>query len=141
MSNFLSQLYMEYMIGPKGMPLKNPDGGQIYKVMAPLVYQSDVAGRTIVVPEGFFTDLASIPRLPFVYRELNGAADLPGVVHDYVYSSGILTRNLADKLLREACLLVGVSPVKAWMIYTGVRVGGASHYAQSPESKPEDYKK
>lgn len=110
------------------MPLKNRDGRQFYRVNEPLVYRSDVASMIIKVPAGFVTDLASVPRLPFVYLLLNGVADEPGVVHDYLYSVGMFPRALSDKVLYEACLVTGVPTWKASAIYAGVRVGGASHY-------------
>jgi hypothetical protein len=36
------------------------DGG--WRLHAPLVYYSDVLGRTVTVPTGYFTDLASVPQ-------------------------------------------------------------------------------
>jgi hypothetical protein len=119
---------MTLMTDCNDQPLRNRDGRQFYQVNEPLVYRSDVASTIIKVPEGFVTDLASIPRLPFVYLLLNGFADEAGVVHDYLYSVGTLPRDVADKVLYEACILTGVSAWKASAIYAGVRVGGASHY-------------
>lgn len=130
MSKFLTRLDMDLMVDPQGIPLKNRGGEQLYQLNTPLIYQSDVAGITITVPAGFVTDLASIPRLPFIYLLLAKVADLPGVVHDWAYSTGKLPREMADRVLREACLLIGVPAWKATAIYWGVRVGGASHYGQ-----------
>lgn len=140
MSKFLSPLCMQYMVNDAGTPLKNPDGRQIYQVISPLSYDSDVAGRNITVPAGFLTDLASIPRLPFFYRELSNVADLPGVVHDYLYSNGCVSRDVADLMLKEMCLLVGLPYWKTQAIYMGVRLGGESHFNQDNESNPKDYK-
>ena len=129
MSSFLSELRLEMVTcNSLNIPLKNREGRQIWMVMAPFTYQSDVLGREITVPDGFLTDLASIPRVPFFYRELEQLADLPGVVHDYIYSCGCASRDQADLLLKEACLLIGLSAWKAWAIYYGVRVGGGSHF-------------
>ena len=81
-----------------------------------------------MVPGGFITDLSSIPRLPFIYLLLNGISDLPGVLHDFLYSTGVVLRKIADLILREACLTIGVPRWKAELIYAGVRVGGGSRY-------------
>ena len=128
MSKFITGLDMHFMYDPDGMPLKNRMGRQLYQLDSPLIYQSDVAGVVITAPAGFVSDLASIPRLPLIYLLLNAIADVPGVIHDFIYSSGCLPRDMADKVLREACLLTGVPAWKANLIYAGVRVGGASHY-------------
>lgn len=134
MSRFLSGLCMSFMYTPEGMPLSNREGRQLYQLDKDLIYQSDVAGATFTVPVGFVTDFASIPRLPFVYFLLNGIADEPGVVHDFLYSTATIDRAMADQVLKEACLLFGVSRWKAEAIYLGVRVGGASHYGASSGS-------
>ena len=131
MSAFMTSLSMTALTHPKtGLPLLTRQGRQLYRINQDLVYVSDIAG-TITVPAGFVSDLASIPRLPLIYLLLNGIADEPGVVHDYLYSTGKVPRAMADQVLREACLLTGVPAWKADLIYVGVRVGGASHYAQN----------
>ena len=131
MSAFLTPLSMTALTHPKtGLPLLTRQGRQLYRIDQDLVYVSDIAGK-ITVPAGFVTDLASIPRLPLIYLLLNGIADEPGVVHDYLYSTGKVSRAMADQVLREACILTGVPAWKANLIYAGVRVGGASHYAQA----------
>lgn len=127
-SRFYSRLSMTLLVDANERPLRNRDGRQFYQVNEPLVYKSEIASTIIKVPAGFVTDLASIPRLPFVYLILNGLADEAGVVHDYLYSIGMFSRALSDKVLYEACLVTGVATWKASAIYAGVRVGGASHY-------------
>ena len=131
MSTFLTPLQMEYMTCPFNKPLKNREGRQLYRLIAPLLYQSDIAGVTITVPVGYISDLASIPRMPLVYRELESLADMPGVAHDFCYSTGFLDRDTADLMLKEACFLIGLPAWKVWAIYYGVRVGGGSHYMRS----------
>lgn len=131
MSAFLTPLNAEWITCPENRPLKNRDGRQLYRILTPFVYQSDVAGRMITVPDGFVTDLASIPRIALVFRELEGIADMPGVVHDFLYSTGPLPRETCDQVLKEACLLIGISAWKVWAIYSGVRVGGKSHYMRT----------
>jgi len=126
----MTPLKVEWVTCPFNTPLKNRDGRQLYRVIEPFIYESDVAGKTIIVPAGYITDLASIPRVPLVYRELEQLADMPGVPHDFCYSTGFLDRDTADLMLKEACLLIGLSAWKAQAIYWGVRIGGKSHYMQ-----------
>jgi len=128
MSKFVTILDMELMCSTDGYPLVNRNGEQLYQLRTPFIYQSDVADMVITVPAGFVTDLASIPRLPFVYILLAKISDMPGVVHDSLYSTGAIPRALADKVLREACLLIGVSAWKVWLIYQCVRLCCSGHY-------------
>jgi hypothetical protein len=80
-----------------------------------------------VVDADFVTDLASIPQ---AFLSLFGeTAQRASVPHDFEYSNlGTLTRGVADKMLKEACILSGVPKWKAYAIYAGVRIGGAGHF-------------
>jgi hypothetical protein len=118
------------MENENGCSLFNKDGRQLWQVMHDFAYQSDVAGVTIVVPEGFVTDFASVPRIPFVYDKLGDIAQRPAVIHDYLYSKGALSRDVADQVLLEAMELTEIPWLKRRLIYMGVRVGGGSHFMQ-----------
>jgi hypothetical protein len=129
MGKFLSRLILE--AGPV-------DGGE-WQLMAPLVYQSDIYKPVIVVPEGFETDLASVPRLPVVYMLTGGTSNEAAVVHDYLYSTGLTDRKTADAILREASAATGVPAWRRGLMWAGVRLFGGSHYtpatvSQSPAS-------
>lgn len=99
-----------------------------WQLLAPLVYQSDVAGQVITVPTGFETDFESCPRLPVIFFLAGELTREAAVVHDYLYSTGIMPRDVADAVLKEACQLTGVPAWRSWLIWAGVRVGGASHF-------------
>lgn len=116
--------------------LENADGQDDGKwvVMSPLVYQSDVAGRAITVPAGYETDLASVPRLPFVYWLTGGTSNEAAVVHDYLYSTHLVDRKTADAVLKEASGVTGVPAWRRWLMWAGVRIGGASHWQPAPVS-------
>ena len=103
------------------------DDGE-WRLAKPLTYSSEVAGRVITVPAGFKTDLASVPRLPVVYWLCGGRANKPAVVHDFLYSTGILARDIADAVFLEAMGVVGVPFAYRRLMWAGVRLGGASHY-------------
>lgn len=85
----------------------------------------------VVVPKGFITDFASIPRP--LWAVVGGPADGKyrkiAVVHDYLYRTrGLATRQQADDVLREGMKFSGVGLVQRTLIYAGVRVGGAASY-------------
>jgi hypothetical protein len=100
------------------------------------VYESQVAGRTITVPAGFPTDLASTPRIPIIYEACGNIATRAAVVHDYLYTSGRESRVIADAVLREAAGVTGVSWWQRWMMWAGVRIGGASRYMETSPGLP-----
>lgn len=110
-----------------GFIFTNRRGMPLYQVEAILVFISKVSGM-FVAPAGFITDMASVPRLPFIYFLLNGIADMPGVLHDYLYSTGMHNRKLCDDIFLEAMLSIGVSKWKAYVIYSGVRLFGGGYY-------------
>lgn len=122
---------MTMLLSSDGIPLQNTNGRQLYILNKPLYYRSDIANCEFMVPERFITDLSSIPRLPFMYLLFNGISDIAGVLHDYLYSTGIVLRGMADAILREACIAIGLPRWKAEAIYLGVRVGGASNYVSN----------
>ncbi|MFM0351455.1 DUF1353 domain-containing protein [Paraburkholderia sp. RL17-347-BIC-D] len=119
MSAFLTELQMENAT-------RKDDGH--WRVIAPLVYQSDVAGMTFTVPTGFIIDLASVPRVPIVYLLAGGTSNEASVVHDFIYSTHPLPRNIADAVLREASAVTDVPAWRRWVMWAGVRLGGGSHW-------------
>lgn len=124
MSAFLSELQMENATGM--------DDGR-WRLIAPLVYQSDVAKMTFTVPTGFVTDLASVPRIPIAYLLAGGTSNEASVVHDFIYSTHPVPRDTADAVLKEASLLTGVPKWRAWLMWAGVRIGGGgSHWNGVP---------
>lgn len=119
MSRFLTRCALEIA--------DDQDDGK-WILLAALIYESDVAARTITVPAGFQTDLASVPRLPLVYLLTGDCARQAAVVHDYLYSTGIVSRSVADEVLREASAITGVPTWRRVLMFAGVRLFGGSHY-------------
>jgi hypothetical protein len=119
MSGFLTRLCIEVA--------DNTDDGK-WIVTAPLMYQSDVAKQTIIVPVGFQTDLASVPRLPVIYWLTGGTSNAAACVHDFAYSTHMVSRAMADAVLREASAVTGVPAWRRWAMWAGVRLGGGSHW-------------
>lgn len=102
------------------------DSGPPITLAQPLVYESDRLARTIIVPSGFVTDLASIPRGLWNIIPKEGKQNRAGVIHDWLYMTAEegCTRKGADDALREGCLCSGVSARMARVIWLGVRLGG-----------------
>ena len=87
-------------------------------------YYSDVARMKITAPKGFQTDFASVPRLPIVFWLAGDTSTEAAVIHDWLYTSKITTRRVADAVLREAGKVSGVPAWRRWMIWAGVRAFG-----------------
>ena len=109
-----------------------------WRLEQPLVYKSDILGH-IVVPEGYCTDFASVPRIPGVFALTGDRATLASIVHDYLYDArpDNVTRRQADRVFREA-MRVARDPktrtVRAIM-YAGVRAGGWAAWRRDSRHK------
>jgi hypothetical protein len=129
MSKFLTELNVEQIDD-----ISNSGRG-LWRLTQPLIYQSDLTGDTYVVPTGATTDFASVPRLPIAFLLCGGTASRPAALHDALYTPDPKTgkhmvpdRETADLVLKEAALSEGVPAWRAWALFLGVRVGGASHW-------------
>ena len=110
------------------------NGRGTWQLNAPLEYQSDLIGL-IVVPAGFVTDFATVPRIPVVFDLVGDRGNLATTIHDYLYTTGndaihqrVRDRALADAVLREALRTQGVPHPLAYIMWAGVRVFGESYW-------------
>jgi hypothetical protein len=112
------------MISMFETPLKVAQVGKgHWRLDADLVFFSEAIGY-VVVPEGFVTDFASVPRIPFAYMLTGGKASSASVIHDYLYSTQGVSRATADAVFYEAIRVEGHSRFTASLMWLGVRVGG-----------------
>ncbi len=93
-----------------------PDGKK--KLTYPLIYDK------FLVPIGFITDYASIPRVPLIYLIFNDVANRPAVLHDYLYSNSTISRKYADETFLRAMKEERVPNWKAKVMYFAVRLFG-----------------
>lgn len=121
MSAFLTPLRME----------KADDASDQWILTDSLIYQSDVAKQTFVVPRGFRTDLASVPRLPVIFWLTGATSDKAAVVHDFLYSTRTVPRKMADDVLAEASKVMGVPAWRRGLMWLGVRIGGGAYWEES----------
>lgn len=119
---------MSAFLGPLDTRLIKDNESGVFRLLAPFSYQSDVAGQTFTAPVGFETDYCSVPRVPGVYDMLGNRARQAGTIHDWLYSSHVVPRQMADEVLREMLLLEGVCHFEAMEFYLAVRAGGGSHW-------------
>jgi hypothetical protein len=114
-----------------GVPFDSPTvtvrGGtdEWWEVVEPLVYRGQ--RDTFVVPAGFRTDFASVPRVAVWLIPRFGRYTLAAVLHDWLVTEGIaggaVSSRDADGLFRRVLRELGVPPVRRWLMWTGVRWG------------------
>ena len=128
MSTFTSSLKTEWM----------PDGNH-WRVIESFEFHSGepYSGLFVRVPEGFVTDLASIPvgvrwLIPKAGKNAQAAA-----CHDVLYKTGVMimrvaavenqvpvSRAMCDSMMYQAMRALGVKVWRREMIYRGLQVGG-----------------
>lgn len=118
-AKFLSSLQVE--------PASEYDDGR-WRLVCSLSYYSDVLGALVMVPPGFVTDFASVPRIPVVYELCGGTSAEAAVIHDYLYTIKVYPRAMCDSVLREASALTGVPAWRRELMWAGVRLFGGSHW-------------
>ena len=113
MSKFLTKLEVRW---------ESEDDDEIpqWLLLEDLVYQSDLLGRDFVVPAGFVTDFASVPRAPIAYLMAGNTGHRAAVVHDYLIRSGEVEREMADEVFKEALSASGVDWWRTQAMYLGV---------------------
>ena len=89
------------------------------------------------IPAGFVTDGGSIPRL--LWRVIGPPVDAqtiaPFIRHDWNYQTARVKRHQADNQLYADLRAAGVSRVRAYAIYAGVRAFGRSHYCADADTE------
>ena len=85
-------------------------------------------GRVITVPVGATSDGASTPREIWSFIPPFGTYWMAAFLHDYLYRSTDLPKDVCDDLLREAMEDLCVDWVEVKAIYDGVAVGGQSSF-------------
>ena len=96
----------DYYYVKGGSILWRPNQGQTYQL--------------VDVPEGFVTDLASVPRIFWQVLRPEGRYAYAAVVHDYLYWTQTRPRHEADQILNFAMQDSRVSDAQRWAIYQAV---------------------
>ena len=108
----------------------------IWVLEKPLAYYSSLLKSKnkqpqIVVPAGFECDLASVPRIPFIYAAWGGRVHREAVLHDYLYridSNPVVSFSMANRVFLEAAKLRKKPWYIQWPMFFGVTLGGYFYY-------------
>ena len=98
------------------------------------IYSFDIRltnGDEYRIDKHFFTDLATVPRFLWGVISPWGRDELAFIVHDWLleYKKKDYSKKFIDQQMYEFQKLVGVGPLRAKIMYEGVRkFGGIYHY-------------
>lgn len=108
------------LLGPLQVEIL-PDGRRARLLQPFRVRLRELGERVIEVPQGFETDFASVPR--FFWRVVPpwGRYSPAAVVHDYLYSTGKVSREDADRAFLTLMQRLGVPAWKRSIMYWAVR--------------------
>lgn len=104
--------------------------GKLAELTQDLEYETS-DGKIFIVPKGFQTDFASIPRILWWLIAPIGKHTLPSVLHDYLYENGYklgISRKEADKIFWDANESSFVARITNNVMWLCVRVFARKHY-------------
>lgn len=122
------QLQRIYDIKFRDQVCLTPHKEHVFKTCASMaVYVND---KTYVIPAGFETDLASIPRLLWsLYAPNDSETVSAAILHDWLYCCvKNITRKEADLIFYQALIDNNAGYYKAFKYYIAVRVFGKSAF-------------
>jgi hypothetical protein len=136
MARFLSDTILKILRG------QFREGRQLYELHAAVHYHSDVLGGVVVVPQGYVTDLASVPKLPLTWLMAGGTGSEAAVIHDWLYTARAfdgkpIERSVADKVFREAIAASEDTKAPGWLMWLAVRVGGRGSWKGEGPTQPD----
>ena len=104
-------------------------GASTWATVDPLVYRG--RSQRFVVPAGFRTDFASVPRVVTWLFPRFGAYTLAAILHDWLVTEGLRTRAVtsreADGIFRRVMRESGVPVLRRWLMWAGVRWGALAN--------------
>jgi hypothetical protein len=134
-----NQLLIDEGMGPESLP---HDTGDIDMAWGTWVLEGPliVDGMGIIVPTGFLTDFASIPRLlRWLYSPVGAPYHVAAVAHDYLYSSvPNVTRKEADRAYLSIAKAMGTKAWSARLMYRALRMGGYLAWRSNRKRLRED---
>lgn len=99
----------------------------LYKTCGPLRFK--IQDELFTVPQGFKTNLASIPRILWpLLSPSHSDLMAPSIVHDWFYTTHYFDRRKSDLIFYSMLLENGSSKPRAYSMYYAVRLFGLKAY-------------
>lgn len=114
MSSFTDPLLLE------AMP-EEREGRGLFRLLAPFQYEIGElgSGKIVRVPQGYVTDLCSIPWFARAFLPMSGRVAKPALLHDWLMDLG--DERAAD-VFNEALQVAGVKPTTRKIMVAAVRL-------------------
>lgn len=140
---FAGKLVLVLLDNRDGPAIRN--GRSLWAVQRALEYRAGDGDELIVVPPGFVTDLASVPRFVWSFYPPDGPWAKAAIIHDFLYftrGTGVwhdevgitrdrpYSRREADDILKEAMADRQVGRWEQFVIWASVRLGGAGGWGK-----------
>ena len=104
-------------------------------------YRVDYNGKTFLIPRGFESDGASVPRLfwSLVFSPTDSHAATAGICHDWIYRDQPegWTREEADRMFYALLIEFGVNVASAQSAYLALRLFGGWAWDENAKLKAE----
>jgi Protein of unknown function (DUF1353) len=113
-------IHGDVTVGTFFSPLIAERDGKDWTLHDSLHFWSNTLNEMLIVPRGFITDFASVPRIPLAFWLAGDTAHASAVIHDYLLSLKY-ARPLAAEVFREAMIAEGVPSWRRWLMYNSVR--------------------
>jgi hypothetical protein len=119
------------------------DGRERFALLTPIAYWDHDQAEPLVVPatpETFYSDLTSVPFMFTWLVPRTGRHLLAALLHDGLvgnqdagptYRGPRITRTVADLIFRRALCSLGISPARAWLMWTAVTLATVQAEARS----------
>jgi hypothetical protein len=102
-----------------------------WRLVEPVIYEGKT--QTFIVPTGFKTDLASVPRLFTWLIPRYGIYTKSAVLHDFLCRTKAVNRSDADGLFRRTMRESDVPFLHRWMMWAAVRLNSRLEAASLTE--------
>lgn len=96
----------------------------LHRLLAPFGFYSDLLGELVEAPQSFVTDFASVPRIVGAWLLYGGKGKRAAVIHDWLYSTQMVRRSVADAVFKEALQASSYAGWEVGGMYAGVCLGG-----------------
>jgi Protein of unknown function (DUF1353) len=110
----------------------------IYFLTKPITWEPNPGQDTfkpVIVPIGFVTDFASIPRIFWSLLRPDGEYTYPAIIHDFLYWTQDRPRDVCDEIFKLGMEEFGIHATTVFSIYNAVRLGGDSSWNENARLK------
>lgn len=91
----------------------------IWELLTPLSYITN-SNITIIVPIGFRTDLASIPRILWVFLPPDWKYTKAAIIHDYLLENSDLSTQQINRIFQDGMTDLNVNNQINWLMFNAV---------------------